>query len=112
MGKFNELKRIPVSPRHAFPRLSKACGATRAREEDSETYAAAERPPNSSGIFKQQSDQAPAQMEAMMLTPTQTVPTDANEPGPPPPKSSSARAPVPWQEESANERDPYPRRYE
>ena len=47
-----------------------------------------------------------------MLTPTQTVPTDANEPGPPPPKSSSARAPVPWQEESANERDPYPRRYE
>src|SRR2546427_1995986 len=110
MGKFNELKRIPVSPRHAFPRLSKACGATQAREEDSETYAAAERPPNSSGIFsKQQSDQAPAQMEAMMpdeirrvardtgpavgrcegqfarapnSIPTHTVPTDANEPGP------------------------------
>jgi len=51
MGKFNELKRIPVFPRHAFPRLSKACGATQARGEDGETYTAAERPPNSSGIL-------------------------------------------------------------
>jgi len=47
-----------------------------------------------------------------MLTPTHTVPTDANESGPRPAEELFRAGVGAMAGGSANERDPYPRRYE